>query len=66
MRAERAYFQCRNREFKIIDRTGRGSEVKNVIDFLFRQKNEIRNIMFDELEILVPGQVADVRCVAGD
>ncbi len=66
MRAERAYFQCGNRELKIIDWTGWRSEVKNVVDLLFREKNEIRNIMFDELEILVPGQVPDVRCVAGD
>ena len=66
MCAQRAYFQCGDRELKIIDRTGRGSEVKNLIDFLFRKKNEIRNVMFNELEILVPGQVPDVRCVAGD
>ena len=40
--------------------------MKNVIDFLFREKNEIRNVMFDEVEILVPGEVSDVGCVAGD
>ena len=66
MRAERADLQRRDRQLEIIDRAGRRGEMKNVIDFLFRQKNEIRNVVLDEVVILVPGQMLDVRCVAGD
>src|SRR5437016_7586277 len=40
--------------------------MKNVIDFFFRQKNEIRNVMFDETEILVAREMGNVRGVTGD
>src|SRR6266403_1009819 len=40
--------------------------MKNVIDFFFRQKNEIRDVMFDETEILVARQMANIRGVTGD
>src|SRR5439155_9679529 len=56
MRPERAHFQCWDRQLQIIDRTGRRREMENVIDLFFRQENEIRNIMLDELEILIPSQ----------
>jgi hypothetical protein len=66
MCAQRSDLQRRDRQFQIIDRAGGGSEVKNVIDFLFGHKNEIRNVMFDELEILVPSQVPDIRGISRD
>ena len=64
--AERANFQCGDRQFEIIDWTGGGSEMKDVVDFLVRQKNKIRDIMFNELEILIPGQVPDVGSITRD
>src|SRR5207237_7606931 len=36
----------------------------NVIDFFFRQENEIGNVVLDELVIFIPRQVSDVRVVA--
>ena len=66
MRAERANFERRNREFQIIDWTGRRCEVKHVVDLLFREEDEVRDVVFDEPEILVPGEMADVRRVTGD
>ena len=38
--------------------------MENVIDFFIRQENEIGNIVFDELEILVASQMSDVCGVA--
>jgi hypothetical protein len=66
MRAERADFQGRDRQFQIIDRAGRRGEMKNVIDFFFRQENEVGNVVLDEPVILVPGQMPDVRVAARD
>jgi hypothetical protein len=40
--------------------------VENIIYFFFRQKNEIRNVVFDEPEIFVPGEMSNVRRVTGD
>ena len=40
--------------------------MKNVIEFLFGQENEIGNVMLDESEVLVAREMADVRWVAGD
>src|SRR5712692_1135186 len=40
--------------------------MEHVIDLVFRQENEIGNVVLDEMEILVPGQVANVRRVARD
>ena len=34
--------------------------------FRFRQKDEVRNVMLDETEILVAGEMSDVRRIAGD
>ena len=66
VRAERAHFQRGNREFQIIDRTRRRREMKDVIDLLFWQKDEVRDVMFDEPEILVASEMSNVRRVAGD
>ena len=66
MRAERAHFKRGDRELEIINRAGWRCEVKNVINFFFRQKNEIRDVVFDETEILVAREVASVRGVTGD
>ena len=66
MRAERAHFQRRDRQFQIIDRAGRRSEMKNVIDLFFRQENEIGNVVLDELVIFVAGQMPNVRVAARD
>ena len=40
--------------------------MENVVEFLFRQENEIGNIVLEELEIGIAGEMADVRSVAGD
>jgi hypothetical protein len=40
--------------------------VKHVVDLLFREEDKIRDVVFNELEILVPGEMADVRRVTGD
>jgi hypothetical protein len=40
--------------------------MKYVIEFFVRQKNEIGNVVLDEMKILVAGEMADVRGVAGD
>ena len=40
--------------------------MKNVIDFFFRQKNEVRNVMLDEMIILVPRQMVDILEIARD
>ena len=66
MGPERAHLQRWNRQLEVIDRTGRRGEMKNVIEFFFRQKNEIRNVVFDESEILFPGQMSNVSRVTGD
>ena len=55
MRTERPHLQSWNRKFEIIDRTGRRREVKDVIDFLLRQENEVGNVVLDEFVILIPG-----------
>ena len=61
VRAERAHLQRRNRQLEVIDRAGRRREMKNVIEFFFRQENEIRDVVLDEAVILVARQVLDVR-----
>ena len=66
MRAERAHFKRGDRELEIINRAGWRCEVKNVINFFFRQKNEIGNIMLDEPEILVPREMSNIRGVPRD
>ena len=40
--------------------------MKNVIDLFFGQKNEIGDVMLDESEILVAGEMSNVRGVTGD
>jgi len=66
VRAERANFERWDREFQIIDWTRRRREVKHVVDLLFRNEDEVRDIVFNEPEILVPSEMADVRRVTGD
>ena len=66
MRAERANFERRDREFQVIDWTGRRCKVKHVVDLLFREEDEVRDVVFDETEILVPREMADVRRVTSD
>src|SRR5207244_11602380 len=63
--AERPHFQRRDRQFEIIDWAGRRREMKNVVDFFVGQENEIGNVVFDEMEILIAGEMADVCSVAG-
>ena len=60
MRAERADFQGRDRQFEIIDRAGRRGEMENVID-LIRDEQVLGHVLLDEAVIFVPGQVLDVR-----
>src|SRR5262249_37823434 len=66
VRTKRANFERRDREVEIIDWTGWRREVKDVTDLLFRQKNEIRDIMFDEPEIFVAREMSNVRRAASD
>ena len=66
MRAERADFQGRNRQLQIIDRAGGRSEMENVIEFFLLQEDVVRDVVLDEREILVPGEVLDVLEIAGD
>ncbi len=40
--------------------------MENVIKIFFRQKNEVRDVVFDELIILVPGEMFDVGKIASD
>ena len=40
--------------------------MKHVVDLLFRDEDEIRDVVFNEPEILVPGEMADIRRVTGD
>ena len=40
--------------------------MKHVIDLLFRKKDKVRDIVFDEPEFLVPREMADVRGVTSD
>ena len=40
--------------------------MENVIDLFFRQKDEIGNVMFDEPEILIPGEMPNIRRIARD
>ena len=65
VRAERADFECRDREFQIINGTGRRGEVKNIINLWFRQKNEIGDVVFHEAEIFVSDKMSNVCRVAG-
>src|SRR5471030_1330235 len=66
MRAKRADFERRNRQLQIIDRARGGSEMEIVIEFFFRQKNEARDVVLDEGEILVAGEVFDVLEIASN
>ena len=65
MGPKRANLQSRDRELEVIDRAGRRREMKNVIDLVFGQKNEIRNVVFDEMKIRVAREMSDVRGVPG-
>jgi len=40
--------------------------MKDVIEFFVRQKNEIGNVVFDEMKILVAGKMTDVCRIAGN
>ena len=40
--------------------------MKNVIDFFFRQEDEIGDVVLDELEVFVAGEMPNVRGVASD
>ena len=66
VRAERADFQRRDRQLEIIDRAGRRGEMEDVIDFSSGRKMIVRDVVLDEGEILVAGEVLDVLEVAGD
>ncbi len=66
MGAKGAHFQRWNRQFEIIKRACRRGEMKNVIDFFFRQEDEIGNVVLDETIIRVSGQMPNVRGVARD
>ncbi len=64
--SERADLQSRDRQFQIIDWTRRRREVKNVINFVFGQKNEVRNVVLDEAKIRIAGEMTNVGRIAGD
>src|SRR2546422_11055252 len=55
----------RSGEFEIIDRAGRRREVPDVVH-CFMQEKELRDILLDEFEVRVAGQVIDVFHRAGD
>ena len=40
--------------------------MKYVVDLLFRNEDEVRDVVLNESEILVPGEMANVRRVTGD
>ena len=63
--AERADFQRRDRQFQVIDWTGRRCEMENVID-LVRDEDVARDVVLDEPEILVAREMRDVRRVPRD
>ena len=50
----------------VVDWASRTGEVKHVVNLLFGQKNEILDVMFDEAEIFVPGEMSNIRGVTGD
>ena len=52
---ERADFQGRNRQFEVIDRACRRCEMENEIDFRVGQKNEIRDVVPNEMVFGVAG-----------
>src|ERR1700757_3482777 len=64
MRTERSDFERWDWKLQIIDGTRRGREVEDVIDVLFWEKDKIRDVVFDEPEILIAGEMSNVRCVA--
>ena len=66
MGTQSAHFQRRNGQFEIIKRAGRRCEMKNVIDFFFRQEDEIGNVVLNETIILVSGEMPNVRGVPCD
>src|SRR5205814_3918412 len=65
VRAKRTDLQGWDRQFEIINRTGRRCEMKNVID-LVRDKQILCYVLLDEAVILVTREVLDVREVPGD
>ena len=65
MRAERADFQRRDRQFEIINRAGGRGEMEDVID-LIGHEQILGHVLLDESVIFVPGEVLDVREVPGD
>src|SRR5262249_43538427 len=64
VRAERADLQRRDGMLEIIDRRRGRGEVENKID-LVGHEDVIRDVVPDELVVLVAGEVLDVRDIAG-
>ena len=50
---------------EVIDRAGGGGEVEDVMN-LVRDEDEVRDVVLDELVVIVAGQVLDIRGRAGD
>ena len=59
MGSQRTYFQGWDRELEVIDRAGRGSKVKYVIDPAWNE-DEFADILPNELEVLISGEVRDI------
>ena len=59
MSPQRSYFQSWDRKLKVVDRTSRRSKVKYIIDPP-RYEDKLADVMTDELEILITGQMRDV------
>ena len=66
MSAKRPDFQRRDGQFEIINRTCRRCEMENEIDFRIRQKNEIRDVVLNEMVVWTAGQMPDVGLIASD
>ncbi len=65
MRAQRANLEGLDREFVVIHRAGGGGEVPNILHRLVEEQ-ELGDILLDELELPVAGEVGDVFDRAGN
>ena len=63
--AERTHFQRLNGQFQIVNRTGWRRKMPDVINRTIKEE-ELRNVLMDESEITVTGQMRDVIDIASD
>ena len=60
VRAERADLQGLDRELEVVDRAGRAGEVQDVVDRPVDVRSDVGDVVLDELEARVAGEVRDV------